>query len=540
MSLMAINRGFKKYGTVLGAILAFILIVGVVLSGMGSNLGGGGGGPMSPEAAEGETVATVGDAKVSQAQLDRIVDNLMQQQAMFGQSARPQPAEVPGLRLRALDSIKEQQAVLAAAAANGVRIGASEINATREKAWQQLRARYAETLGLKADASDADINVALNKQNPGLTVSVLKQQALPDEAVRIQAAAEGLEAKFRQDIKPTESEVRQGLSDMKVRHILVKFGEGALPEAQAKAKAEKLLAAVKADPSKMGDLAKQNTDDPGSKATGGVYDWPPDQRANIVPEFKDALKKLKPEETYPELVRVVNPGYSGFHIIRLEDVKQGASFPKDFEKEKQKYIEEYASAAARDKVNAAVMAALPSVKVEVTDPLMIAARSLQEASTVTDKTAREAKLNAALADLGKVKKEDDPQGIAPSMKAMIYSQMDKSAEAVAAFKEALTYRNSVETRLALAGLLAKQKDTAGVKAQLAEVEKLAVTEPMLYFQIGSLYDQIGDKAKGEAARKKAGELFERMQQLNAANMPPATGTAPPPTSPAAPPKPAAK
>ena len=31
MSLMAINRGFKKYGTVFGAILAFILIVGVVL-----------------------------------------------------------------------------------------------------------------------------------------------------------------------------------------------------------------------------------------------------------------------------------------------------------------------------------------------------------------------------------------------------------------------------------------------------------------------------------------------------------------------------
>jgi|GEM_PF-1158254 Putative Zn-dependent protease, contains TPR repeats len=526
MSLMAINRGFKKYGTVLGALLAFILIVGVVLSGLGMNLGGDPA-AMNPQAA-GETVATVGEAKITSGQLDQVADRLVQQRMMFGMGGRPQPVEMLAYRLQALDQFRQQQALLAAAKTAGVQVSGADIQAARDKAWQPLRAQYAEALGLKSEASDAEINNALAKQNPGLNVRILRDQALPEEQLRIQATAEKLEEKLKQEIDASEDAVRRSLSDMKVRHVLIKFGGGALPEEQAKTKAQKILDQVKADPSKMGELAKANSDDPGSKPAAGVYEWAPDQRGNLVPEFKAALEKLKPGETYPELVRVVSPGYSGFHIIRLEELKEGKTFPKDFAKEKQKYIDQYKERMVQEKVQDAVRSAEPSVTVTISDPLLQAVQTLQESSTAPDQKAREAKLNEVLTKLDAVKKESDALGVVPSMRAMIYTQLEKPTEAIAAYQDALTYRNSVETRLALAQLLAKQKDKEGAKQQLDEAQKLAVTEPMQYFQIGSVYDEIGDKAKGEAARKKAEELFKRMQELQA---PPVTSAPAPAAAP---------
>lgn len=60
-------------------------------------------------------------------------------------------------------------------------------------------------------------------------------------------------------------------------------------------------------------LAKQLTDDPGSKETGGLYKGV--KKGQFVPEFDDVtFTKLKPGEIYPDLVKSVY----GYHIIKLE------------------------------------------------------------------------------------------------------------------------------------------------------------------------------------------------------------------------------
>jgi tetratricopeptide (TPR) repeat protein len=281
----------------------------------------------------------------------------------------------------------------------------------------------------------------------------------------------------------------------------------------------------------MGALAGANSDDPGSKSKGGVYQWTTADRANIVPEFKAALDTLKPGETYGELVRVANSGYSGFHIIRLEAVKPGKDFPKDFEKNKVALQKAYVDERVGRRVQEAVDAEVPSVKVVINDPALQAEQYMADAAKVaqSNKTESDAKLNLALAELANIQKQDDPLGVAPIKRAQIYAQLKKSKEAIAAYEDALTYRSTPETRMALAQAYLEDKQNDKAKEQLAEMEKGVIPDPMMQFQVGGMYSQLGDKAKADAAQKKAMEMFQKMQPPpGAAPAPAETQSAPAP------------
>jgi peptidyl-prolyl cis-trans isomerase D len=79
-------------------------------------------------------------------------------------------------------------------------------------------------------------------------------------------------------------------------HILIKVDEGADAKARqtAKAKAEQLLAEVRATPSKFADLARQHSQDPASGAKGG--DLGAFTRDMMVKPFADAVWSMKPGE----------------------------------------------------------------------------------------------------------------------------------------------------------------------------------------------------------------------------------------------------
>lgn len=61
-------------------------------------------------------------------------------------------------------------------------------------------------------------------------------------------------------------------------------------------------------------LAKEYSEDPGSKDNGGLYEDIPG--GSFVPEYEDALFEINPGEIYPKLVKT---SY-GYHIIKLENV----------------------------------------------------------------------------------------------------------------------------------------------------------------------------------------------------------------------------
>jgi peptidyl-prolyl cis-trans isomerase D len=106
--------------------------------------------------------------------------------------------------------------------------------------------------------------------------------------------------------------------ERRASHILIKAEKGAssADREKAKAKAEGLLAEVQKNPGAFADLARKNSDDPGSAANGGDLDF--FGRGAMVRPFEEAAYGLKAGETSG----LVETDF-GFHIIRLVAVRGG-------------------------------------------------------------------------------------------------------------------------------------------------------------------------------------------------------------------------
>jgi peptidyl-prolyl cis-trans isomerase C len=98
--------------------------------------------------------------------------------------------------------------------------------------------------------------------------------------------------------------------EFKARHILVATED----------EAKKILADLKKG-AKFEDIAKKQSKDPGSGANGGDLDWA--APASFVPEFSEAMIKLKKGETTPAPVK----SQFGYHVIRVDEIRQ-SQLPK--------------------------------------------------------------------------------------------------------------------------------------------------------------------------------------------------------------------
>ncbi len=101
-----------------------------------------------------------------------------------------------------------------------------------------------------------------------------------------------------------------------VRHVLVKFSADT-PEAKeaSKAKAQGLFDRIKKGED-FAKIAKEFSDDPGSKDKGGQY--PGEMVEQFVEPFKKAVQSVKPGELVPNLVET----QFGYHIIKRDDASK--------------------------------------------------------------------------------------------------------------------------------------------------------------------------------------------------------------------------
>lgn len=106
-----------------------------------------------------------------------------------------------------------------------------------------------------------------------------------------------------------------GITTFNSRHILFSVqGLNAEEEAKVKTKAQSVLNRV-LNGEDFSKLAREFSEDPGSKNNGGLYENI--ERGMFVEEYENAVLSINAGEIYPELVKSDH----GYHIIKSEGVK---------------------------------------------------------------------------------------------------------------------------------------------------------------------------------------------------------------------------
>lgn len=172
----------------------------------------------------------------------------------------------------------------------------------------------------KVDPSDADIEKFYKDPSHAALFQAPEQES-------IEYAVLDLET-LKKDVTVPEADLRKYYAENEKRytvpeerrasHILIKAEKSASPAERdkAKAKAEALLAEIKKNPSSFAELARKNSEDPGSAEKGGDLDF--FGRGAMVKPFEDAAFALKPGETSG----IVQSDF-GYHIIRVTGARGG-------------------------------------------------------------------------------------------------------------------------------------------------------------------------------------------------------------------------
>ncbi|WP_428424133.1 SurA N-terminal domain-containing protein [Methylibium sp.] len=179
---------------------------------------------------------------------------------------------------------------------------------------------------VKVHPSDADIEAYYKDARHASEFETPEQASLEYLVLDLDAIKSGLTVS-EEDLRKyyAENEGRYTTpQERRASHILIKAERSASAEQRekAKAKATALLAQAKQDPGKFAELAKKNSEDPGSAVQGGDLDF--FARGAMVKPFEDAAFALKPGQ----LGDVVESDF-GYHVILLTAVRGGEKKPFD-------------------------------------------------------------------------------------------------------------------------------------------------------------------------------------------------------------------
>jgi len=213
--------------------------------------------------------------------------------------------------------IRRLQAMITA----GVTVGDKEVRDDYRKGAIKIKFDYAvissDDVRKTINPSDGDLEGFFKKNAARYASAVPEERKITYFAFTPNDLPGGVPQPTQQEIKAYFTQHQNEYStpeQARSRHILIKVDAGAdaKTDAAAKAKAEDILKQIKAG-GNFADLAKKNSDDPGSKDSGG--ELPLAQRGTMVPEFDKAIFSQKIGDT--EIVK----SQFGYHIVQVEERK---------------------------------------------------------------------------------------------------------------------------------------------------------------------------------------------------------------------------
>ena len=200
----------------------------------------------------------------------------------------------------------------------GVTVGDNEIREQYRKQNVKIKFDYAvissDDLRKQINPTDADLQAFFSKNAARYAHAVPEERKIAYFAFTADQLPGGAPKATDQEIQAyynAHQSEYQVPEQARSRHILIKFPGGASKtDAEAKAKADALLKQIQGG-ADFADLAKKNSEDPGSGAQGGELGFA--RHGTMVPEFDAALFSQKIGDA-----KIVKSQF-GYHIVQVEE-----------------------------------------------------------------------------------------------------------------------------------------------------------------------------------------------------------------------------
>ena len=267
-------------------LITLVLLLGVVLLvGCNSNV-----------------VATVNEEKITQEQLNKRVNTVKDYYEKQGMKLEGEQGQeiLETMKQQLLDEMISDALKKQEARKIGKDMTEKQIQEKVDEAKKQFPSEDAfKNFLTQSDFTEKDLAYLINFQDV-----VLKDVKPPTEA-----EAQNYYEQNKDEFKTPEQ--------YEVRHILISTdpdvnGTVKHSEAEAEKLAVQTLVEIK-NGQDFATLAKERSEDPGSKENGGLYTF---KKGDAVPEFEKAVLALKPNEYTKEPVKTK----FGYHIIKMEKV----------------------------------------------------------------------------------------------------------------------------------------------------------------------------------------------------------------------------
>ena len=256
-------------------------------------------------------VAVVNDAIIMASELEARMTPV-RGEAMQIADQKERERRLSKLSSQVLDEMVNEELIVQAAEAAKVEVEASEVQAALDEIKQNN------------NLDDAGLAQALAAQ--GYTMSNYKQD-LRRQLLRLRAVNQLVAPKVQvteEDVRAKYDEMQrrsQSVSAVQLSHILFKLPEKPTEQqlAAAKEKASQIINRVKGG-EKFEEVAAKESEDEGTKATGGQLGW--FQRGSIQPEWESIVFSMQKGD-----VRGPVAGPQGLHVFQVTEVKNSELKP---------------------------------------------------------------------------------------------------------------------------------------------------------------------------------------------------------------------